>query len=477
MTEHRLASILAMDVVGYSAMMQNDADQVIAALNQMYRAAIRPPVRRYGGRVVKLMGDGALVEFASAQDAVLCACDIQTRMRADPAPYTYPRRLNIRIGIHAGDITVSQGDVFGEAVNIAARLESAAPPGGVLVSKMVADLAGGNLPVNFHDEGMRRLKNIDMPVQVLRVEEDKADGEASEHTDIVRFCQCSDGVNLAWAATGQGPPLVRAPAWISRIDLDRRLPHLPHFFDYFSRDHTLIRFDGRGNGLSDREFPGITFERMVDDLRAIFDAAGVERAPILGMSQGCAIAAAFAERYPHRVSSIIMIGGFAQGRGRRPAQKDRDLAAALQAMMRAGWDDDYPSLRDMFAEMVTPLASLEDRRYFAKAMREIATPDVMGAYREVVDNIDVTRILPQVDVPCLVMHCDGDRMHPIDQGRLLASLLPKARFVALESCNHIPTANDPCWPRIQDEVTNFLRDPQTTGQFADAALLAEGRVG
>lgn len=142
--------------------------------------------------------------------------------------------------------------------------------------------------------------------------------------------------------------------------------------------------------------------------------------------------------------------------------------------MRAGWDDDYPSLRDMFAEMVTPLASLEDRRYFAKAMREIATPDVMGAYREVVDNIDVTRILPQVDVPCLVMHCDGDRMHPIDQGRLLASLLPKARFVALESCNHIPTANDPCWPRIQDEVTNFLRDPQTTGQFADAALWVNG---
>ena len=196
---------------------------------------------------------------------------------------------------------------------------------------------------------------------------------------------------------------------------------------------------------------------MIEDLRAVFDAAEVERAPILGMSQGCAVAAAFAARFPERISGIVMVGGFPLGRSKRPVKRDQEKASAMQTMMKVGWDDDYPSLRDMMADMIVPLASVEDRRQFAEAMRDMVTPEVVSSYRKVIDEIDVTDILPDIQAPCLVLHCDGDRMHPVEQGRLMASLLPEARFVTYESSSHIPSANDPCWPLMNAEIERFLK--------------------
>lgn len=460
MAQHRLSSILAIDVVGYSALMQRGRDELLRALDELFRSTVRPNVKAHGGRVVKLMGDGAIVEFGSARDAVLCAVSIQERMQSEAVPYQYAERLALRMGIHAGDVTVSAGDLFGEAINVAARLEAAAPEGGVLVSKLVADLAGGSLPVKFRSEGIHRFKNIEDPLQVFSIASGSENLIQEVREDIgnedIRFAKSDDGVRLAWTTTGEGPPLVRAPAWISRLDMDLRLPHLAHFIKSLSKSHRVVRFDARGNGLSDRDIPEMSFDQLVEDLRAVFDAAEVERAPVLGMSQGCAVAAAFAARYPDRVSGIVMIGGFPLGRAKRPAQKDRERASALQAMMKAGWDDDYPSLRDMMAELIAPLASVEDRRQFADAMRDMVTPEIISRYRTVLDDIDVTDLLPKVKVPCLVLHCDGDRMHPSDQGRLMASILPVARFVTYESPSHLPSKNDPCWPQMKSEIERFL---------------------
>lgn len=460
MAQRRLACILAMDVVGYSALMEKGRDALLRALDHVFRAAVRPKVKAHGGRVVKLMVDGALVEFGSARDAVLCAANIQDWMQSDPVPYDLPERLTLRMGIHAGDVTVSAGDIFGEAVNVAARLEAAAPAGGVLLSKLVADLAGSGLAVTFRNEGLHRFKNIAEPLQVLslaaKAEQVAGAAQAGAGREDIRFVTSDDGVHLAWTETGAGVPLVKAPAWISRLDMDLRLPHLAHVIKAFSQAHRFIRFDARGNGLSDRDIPEISFEQMVEDLRAVFDAAEVDRGAILSMSQGCAVAAAFAARYPERVLGIVMIGGFPRGRAKRHAQHDRDRAAAMQAMMKVGWDDDYPSLRDMMADMIVPLASVEDRRHFAEAMRDMVTPDIISRYRKVLDDIDVTNLLAKVHAPCLVLHCDGDRMHPPEQGRLMASHLPKARFVTYESASHLPSANDPCWPQIEAEITAFL---------------------
>ncbi|KIC15188.1 alpha/beta fold hydrolase [Leisingera sp. ANG-Vp] len=460
MAQRRLSSVLAMDVAGYSRMMHTGRDELLHALDEVFRSTVRPKVKAYSGRVVKLMGDGAIVEFGSARDAVLCAAEIQERMCSAPAPYDYPERLSLRMGVHAGDVTVSEGDIFGEAVNVAARLEAAAPEGGIFVSKLVTDLAGGCLPVRFRNEGTHRFKNIEEPLQVMSVDvsgDDTAPEAAGlEKGQDIRFAKSADGVRLAWTAVGDGPPLVRAPAWISRLDMDWRLPLLGHFIRAFSRSNKFIHFDARGNGLSDREVPEISFEAMIEDLRAVFDAAEVERATILGMSQGCAVAAAFAARYPERVSGIVMVGGFPLGRSKRPVKKDQEKASAMQTMLKVGWDDEYPSLRDMMADMIVPLASVEDRRDFAEAMRDMITPEMIGSYRKALDEIDVTDILPGIKIPCLVLHCDGDRMHPAEQGRLMASLLPDARFVTYESSSHIPSVNDPCWPLMKSEIERFL---------------------
>ncbi len=176
----------------------------------------------------------------------------------------------------------------------------------------------------------------------------------------------------------------------------------------------------------------------------------------MAISQGCAIAAAFATRAPERVSAIVMIGGFPVGRGKRKSKKDQERAQAMRAMMAAGWDDDYPSLRDLIAEHIIPVASREDRRRYAVDMREMISPENLGRYREVIDNIDVTDLLPKVQAPCLVLHCKGDRMQPIEQGRRMAAGIPNARFIAYDSNNHDITENDPCWPLAEREIHAFL---------------------
>jgi class 3 adenylate cyclase/pimeloyl-ACP methyl ester carboxylesterase len=458
-SERRLATILAIDVVGYSALTQRYGEAVVSALNDVFRLLVRPQVKEYHGRVVKLSGDGALVEFKSARDAVICAAQIQKEMRSDRPPYSFSEQLLLRMGIHAGDVVVNAGDVFGDGVNIAARLEAAAPPGEVFISSLVADLAGGDLPVSYRSEGPRRYKNIEKPVETLSVVLDTSRDLKFEQprvfTQIEQFVKTADGVTLAWAETGSGPPIVRAPAWISRLDLDSRLPYLSHWIDFFSKTHRFIRFDARGNGLSDRDIPAMSFELMVEDMRAVFDASGIEKASLFGTSQGAAIAAAFAAKYPDRVSSIIMFGGFPQGRLRRKSAKDAQKAVAMQAMMKAGWDDDYPSLRDLMADIIVPLATREDRRQFAEDMKSIVSPEIMSQYRAALDDIDINLLLEDVKAPCLVMHCSGDRMHPIAQGRMMAAGLPNARFVPFDSVNHLPTENDPCWPLIQREINEF----------------------
>lgn len=460
MAERRTATILAIDVVGYSRMMQSDAAGVLAALNSIFSKLVKPSVADKNGRVVKLLGDGALIEFQSSYQALSCAAAIQEAMRGADAPYSYSEPIFLRMGLHAGDVLVEGEDIFGDGVNIAARLEAEAEAGGILLSRTVADLAGSDLPYRLRHEGTHSLKNIANPIETLSV--DLSDEEVSAartrmaKSQVVRFCQAKDNLRLAWTTAGSGPPIVKAQNWISHIELDWRDPSTAHIFASLAARYRLVFFDARGNGLSDWEMDNISFELMVDDLECVFDAAGVDRAPIFSMSQGCAVAAAFAAKYPDRVSAIVMIGAFPLGRTKRKSKKDQEWARAMQAMMTAGWDDEHPSLRDLMAELIIPGASAEDRQRYAEDMRDMISPENMGRYREVVDNIDIIELLPQVKAPCLVLHCRGDRLQPIEQGRKMAAGLPNARFIAYDSNNHKPTENDPCWPLIEREIHAFL---------------------
>ena len=460
MNQRRLAAILSLDVVGYSRMMQGGSGPLLKTLNTLYRDLVTQEVKASEGRVVKLLGDGALIEFPSAGQALEAAIAIQTRLREPDHPYQTPERIQLRAGLHVGDVTVEGDDIFGDGVNIAARLQAASEPGGVLASRMLCDLAGAEFSDRLRGEGLHSFKGIAQPIEVVSVDftsqAKKAAREGFATAQEIQYCQTDDGVNLAWSAVGEGPTVVKAPNWVGHLELDWRNPGIAPICASIARNHCLIRFDARLNGLSDWEADTCTFDRFVNDLEAVFDAAEVERAPVLAISQGSAVATAFAARRPERVSAIVMIGSFPVGRAKRTSKKDLERALAMRQMMTAGWDDDYPSLRDLMAQIIVPGASEETRRVYAEDMRKMISPENIGRYRDVVDNIDIRDILPSVQAPCLVCHATGDRMQPVEQGQLFAKGLPNARFIAYESTNHSPTENDPEWPRLERDVLEFL---------------------
>ncbi len=460
MSQRRLAAILSLDVVGYSRMMQSGSGPLLKTLNGLYRDLVSPVVQVNGGRVVKLMGDGALIEFPSAGQALESAIAIQTSLREPDHPYQTPERIQLRAGLHVGDVTVEGDDIFGDGVNIAARLQAAAAPGGVLASRMLCDLAGAEFTDRLRGEGLRSFKGIAQPIEVLSVDFTghalKKARKAFAEKQEIRYCRTDDGLNLAWSEVGEGSTVVKAPNWIGHLELDWRNPGIAPICTSVAQNHRLVRFDARLNGLSDWEADACALESFVDDLEAVFDAAEVERAPILAISQGSAVAVTFAARQPERVSAIVIIGGFPVGRARRTSEKDLERALAMRKMMTAGWDDDYPSLRDLMAQTIVPGASEEGRRLYAEDMQKMISPANMGRYREVIDQIDIRNILPSVQTPCLVCHATGDRMHPVEQGRLFAKGLPNARFIAYESPNHCMPENDPEWPRLERDVLAFL---------------------
>ena len=462
MSKRRLSAILALDVVDYSRMMHNDAAGALALLNRVYRSVVTPAVAAEEGRVVKLLGDGALIEFSGAAQALRCAVQIQQELRSPDSPYQTPERIALRAGLHAGDVVVEGSDIFGDGVNIAARLQAAARPGGILASRMFCDLAGSDIPVRLRREGAHSFRGISQPIEVLSVDftdpEVQARRASFAKSQEIRFCQTSDNVRLAWTSIGNGQAVVKAPNWIGHLELDWRNPGLVPIMTSIAERRRLIRFDARGNGLSDWDPAEISFDRFVNDLETVFNAAQVERASILALSQGCAVSAAFAARHPERVSAIVMIGSFPIGRAKRDAPMDRERAEAMRAMMAVGWNDESPSLRDLLAQTIVPGASEEERQRFAEDMREIISPENLARFRNAIDNLDVTHLLPNVKAPCLVLHCRGDRMQPVEQGRMFAARLPNARFIAYDSVNHVVPENDPVWPQMERDVQSFLAE-------------------
>ena len=177
--ERRLTAILAADVVGYSRLMTIDEAGTLAALTSLRKNLVNPKISEHNGRIVKLTGDGMLIEFPSVVSAVACAVDIQSAMRTRNATET-AARIEFRIGVNLGDIIVEDGDIFGDGVNVAARLESIAPVGGIAVSQSVRDHVGKRLDLAFEDMGERRLKNIEAPIRVYSISVDRpsSDGTA-----------------------------------------------------------------------------------------------------------------------------------------------------------------------------------------------------------------------------------------------------------------------------------------------------------
>ena len=454
--ERRLAAILAADVAGYSRMMGQDEAGTLAALKSQRSELIEPTIAKHNGRVVKLMGDGILAEFSSVVEAALCATEIQREISLHPTV----NRMQLRIGLHLGDIIIDGEDIYGDGVNIAARLEGIAEPGGICISRQAFDQIEGKLPLTWRSLGPQTLKNIPKLVDVYSAELAGVTGatDPAQSAFKVEYCRAPDGVRLAYARVGTGPPLVKTANWMNHVEYDWESPTFRHLFLALARDFTLLRYDARGNGMSDWDVEELSLDAWVTDLETVVSAAGLDRFPLFAMSQGCAVSVAFAVRHPERVSHLILYGGFARGAYIR-AKNELELqkAKALASLIRTGWGDDSPAYRALFSSLLMPGATHEQLEKFAERQRVTTSPECAYRYFETTRSLDVSDLLPKVRAPTLVMHVRGDQVQPFDGGRELAAGIPGARFVALQGQNHIPLPQDPSTARILEEIRLFLK--------------------
>ena len=272
----------------------------------------------------------------------------------------------------------------------------------------------------------------------------------------VRFCRSRDGTRIAYSSVGTGQAVVRAGTWLSHLEYDWQSPLWRHLLHWFSAHSEFVRYDARGNGLSDWDVDDIAFDSFVDDLSAVVDAAGLERFALFGASQSCAVSIAYAVRHPERVSKLVLYGGFAQGRGQHGKPQTGGRYDAIQTLVRRDWGKDNPFLRQIFTTLFVPDASGEQMRWFNDTLRTCISPENAARMRDAIASIDVRDLLAQVSVPTLVLHCKDDAAVPFKVGRELAAGIPNARLVALDGVNHVILETDPGWPRFQEEVANFL---------------------
>lgn len=459
--ERRLTAILAGDIAGYSRMMREDEIGTLARLQAHHSELIAPSIAQHHGRIVKLMGDGFLAEFGSVVEAVACAAQIQSGMAVRNRSTPDNRRMAFRIGVHLGDVMVEKDDIYGDGVNIAARLEGTAETGGICISRQAYDQVEGKLALTFRGLGPQTLKNIAKPVEVFAVDADQLGGPAQSSTGAnltqeIQYCRAPDGVRLAWAKVGRGPPLMRAANWLTHLEYDWESPLRRPSLVNLANNYTLIRYDPRGTGLSDWDVDELSLDAWVGDLSAVVDAAGLKRFPLLGQSQGCAVSIAYAVRHPERVSHLVLLGGFALGGNKRSPQ-EKEKRAAMTTLMRMGWGANDPGFRQLFTSQMMPGATKEQAEWFNELQRRTTSPECAARYFETVGDFDVTGLLAKVTVPTLVMHKREDQVQPFEAGRELAVGIPGSQFVALQGQNHFPLEQDPATERMLEEIKLFLK--------------------
>ena len=456
----KLAAIMAVDVVGYSRLMGEDEAGTAKAVREHRRAAV-PVVAGLGGRVVKTMGDGLLLEFPSVVAAVECAVTIQNMMVERNVGTPEARRVVYRIGVHLGDVLIDGDDILGDGVNIAARLESICEPGGISISRLVYDQIDGKLALGFRYLGPQKLKNITKPVEVFAIDQsskmdEAVEPERAEAAQTIKYCRAPDGVRLAYAVSGNGPSLVKSGNWMNHLEYDWESPIWRHVFRGLSREHTLIRYDARGNGMSDWDVDRLSLDAWVTDLETIVDAVGVERFPLLGISQGGAVAVTYAVRHPERVSHLILCGAFALG-GKKRGPAGKEMREAMATLMRLGWAADNPSFRQMFTGRFIPGGTHEQADYFNELQRRTTSPECAARYLDVSGDIDIADILSRVKAPTLVMQVRDDQVVPFEAGRQLAAGISGAHFIALPGRNHLFLEQEPASNRFFEEISLFLK--------------------
>jgi class 3 adenylate cyclase/pimeloyl-ACP methyl ester carboxylesterase len=492
-SERRLLAIMFTDVVGYTAITERDEAGAVR-VRDAHRELVRTLVKQFDGEVVDATGDESLSIFPSALQAVDCALALQGALRSHP-------NLRVRIGIHLGDVLRRNGEVIGEGVNVAARVRPLAEPGGICISEPVYQMVRSRAQVRARALGAKALKNVEQPLAVYALDsEELASAQASGRTrrrkwrlaasgialllvlgglwlaraplltwlvlnvprlaggsveQQIAFAETPDGVRIAYATSGAGPPLVFALGWGTHLTegMGSALYDQSGFLAWHSRDHLVVRYDGRGFGLSDRDVDDFSLDARLRDLTTVVDAAGLERFDLYAFSAGGPTGVAFAARRPERVSRMVLAATYAG------VQEDPERRRMLQDLIRfAGNRWDTPMGRASFAEFLAPEADEVQRRVLMHFL-EVAGdgPQILGFFGAS-GEIDTSEEARRVRVPTLVVASDADSAIPLSASRRLASLIPDARFEIVEGASHIGASGQDA--RVKRLVSDFLAAPE-----------------
>jgi class 3 adenylate cyclase/pimeloyl-ACP methyl ester carboxylesterase len=292
----------------------------------------------------------------------------------------------------------------------------------------------------------------------------------------IRFCTSSDGVRIAYATVGQGPPLVRVLCWFTHLETEWEHPLWRTFIDGLSRRLSLVRYDGRGMGLSDRDVSDFSLEAHVHDLEAVVDAVGFEKVALFGFSCGAAPAIAYATRHPDRVSHLIVYGSFPRMSWVLDAEEGRQVFEATLTLVRQGWGSDLPTYRQLFTSRFMPDADTESIQAFNEMQRVSASGDNVVAFLTALRDVDVTPLLPRVTLPTLIIHRRDDPVCPLASGRELATGIAGARFLPLDGRNHFPLPHEPVRRAIFKAIEEFLGVGEETKAKTEVAVAGAFRT-
>lgn len=284
-----------------------------------------------------------------------------------------------------------------------------------------------------------------------------SNGAADTPPEGLRYCTTSDGVRIAMRSVGQGPLVIKAANWLGNLQADAQLRSSRHWVEQMSGDHTLLWYDSRGCGLSDREADDISLGAWVRDLEAVADASGQERFVLLGISQGAAIAVRYAVRHPERVQALVLYASFVRGVYHQGVSaKTQAIFTELIRIAELGWGHDAANFRRLFSAHLLPAAPADVLDDYDRMTRTSVSGPMAARFMRAFFEVDARVDAPQVSCPTLVMHATGDTLILAREGELVASLIPGARWLPVPGRNHLPLATDPGWPTMVREMMAFL---------------------
>lgn len=339
-----------------------------------------------------------------------------------------------------------------------ASAQACAPPDRVLLYRHAADELdpmGVDAP-RAADSGQVRMGRRATDPPGATVAQAPAADSSHARDQTIRYRTTPDGVRIAYACTGDGPPLVKAANWLNHLELDWQSPLWGRLTHALSDGHLLVRYDERGNGLSQWDVEELGFDAFVRDLEVVVDGLGLERFPLLGVSQGCAVSIEYAARHPERVSDLVLIGGYASGWRIDGDPRTRAEREAMITLVRLGWGRDNPAYRQVFSHSFFPSGTAEELDWFNEFQRRTTTPENAVRFLEAFSTIDVRHRLAGIRARTLVIHARGDQRVAIGHGEALAAGIPDAALVTLDSDSHLPLDREPAHARMLHCIRGFL---------------------